>query len=93
MKCMACGYVRKPDVYEDKEVKYHSGKKKGQVKTTERVLVQEFEDFVPVKVMGRLDFTMPPEYSFDPDTEVEAYACPECGTMRLGGWRFHTQND
>jgi len=93
MKCVACGYEHKPDRYEEQEVKYKSGKKKGQVKETQRVLVETYKEFIPVKIARALEFTMPASSKWDPDVEVDVVACPECGTLRLNSWRFHSIYD
>lgn len=90
MKCQACGYERMKDEYKDVEVKVTHGKNKGKVKKTHRVLVNSYDDFIELFVIDKLGFTRRVQDAYDPVEEVGVYACPKCGTLRMGGWRFQS---
>lgn len=92
MKCAACGYEHKADEYEDQEIRYKTGKKKGQLKEKRRVLAKTYKKFIEVNVMDRLQFTVSDKHRGwgDPDYyEVSVVACPECGTLKLDSWRHN----
>lgn len=88
MKCYGCDYEQKEDEYQVQEIKFTHGKNKGKIKDTRKVLVQSYEKFIPVRVMGKLDFTKQTDDHYGRDEDVSVYACPKCGTLRLGGWQF-----
>ena len=89
MKCAACGYEYAPKKLKvDKAIRFKSGPKKGQVKeVTEEIIDISIgdEEFKELSVSLSEPKDRYPDYSSrSPLYEETLYACPKCGTLRVG---------
>ena len=87
MKCTACGYEKRSMWIDDNKIsRYKSGKKKGQIKSTDgtrRDIFADDPEFKEVQIGNGsvLDFTTKGGYMSE--QYVTVYACPNCGTLKI----------
>ena len=82
MKCYGCGYEKREGYKVEKVIRFKSGKRKGEIKGTERVFVEpdkDADDFKKV-ILQTLSWS---DWSRQTSAgEIEIYICPKCGTLR-----------
>ena len=90
MKCQACAYVyEKKTKYYEEAVFFKQGKRKGEFKeVVEREITIEVGDrpFSEVTIQGGIQVfeeRYSPIYNYGPNRNVDVYACPECGTLKI----------
>jgi len=89
VKCGACGYEYRVETKNvDKVIYYKSGKRKGDVKevTTETIEFKiGYEPFIQLTTEKDVDPVgyYEPEHYKQYFKQVDLYACPECGTVRM----------
>ena len=87
MKCAACGYERiVKGVFTPDVIYYKSGKRKGEVKeikSKEIILEVGTEDFKKLYFKKDVDTLVYKEDLWS-ESEVILFACPECGTVKIG---------
>lgn len=87
MKCAACGYEhREESQWVDKVLRYKSGKRKGEVKSIEKEKVTftvGYAPFINLSFKGVEKLQKPLDQHWLGYDDVDLYACPECGTIKI----------
>jgi hypothetical protein len=98
MKCVACGFEEKSKIVEyDEAILYKRGKRKGEVREINHVEYDLFEQEPKFQrvFIGDVQYSfgrvVKEQYLYVEDVdgqfdEVKLFACPECGTIKMGGY-------
>lgn len=81
MKCV-CGYIEPEATCEQVEVRFQSGKRKGELKHIQDIWTypEEKDMFKQIKIEKGFGFETQGEWSYF--QSVELYMCPECHTIK-----------
>lgn len=87
MKCAACGYEKRNEMYETNKVTYFkSGPRKGQIKSVEVDHIfpdEKMDNFIEIRPLGTDQYFIRMDSDSWQSPVVEMYACPSCGTVKI----------
>lgn len=84
MKCL-CGHIEPESYWRETPIYFSSGKRKGELKNIQKDWIEPEEEDRFIRLGVEKDFSFIKHYKHWGYMDVNLFACPKCGTVKLGG--------